>query len=194
MFYPSLPSPHSVKQAFHGLMQEDAATCGASINSMLKFFWQATENYQTMAKGTFLPDGDGFVSAYPEVVKSLQGATIITDCFMVDPLSIEIGDVVIHLDHRNIPCFMEKPDENNPRQSTRIYFNAVKQLFLAVGVEYKHKEAKPGPFSPGVESRFVRIRYVPKIDEEHIVETMHSLLATDEVEPLEFTRAYRPVH
>ncbi len=194
MFYPSLPSPHSVKQAFHGLMQEDAATCGASINSMLKFFWQATENYQTMAKGTFLPDGGGFVSVYPEALKSLQGATIITDCFMVDPLSIEIGDVSIHLDHKNIPCFMEKPDEKNPRYSTRIYFNAVQQLFLAVGIEYNHKDAQPGPFSPGVESRFVRIRYVPKFNEEQIVEVMHSLLSAEDDEPIELSKIYRPVH
>ncbi len=192
MSHPFMQTPQGVKRVVHGLMREDAASCGASVNSALDFFWQVSEHFQTMSSGTFFREGDQIFPATHEATKALSGAIFVTDCCMVDQLTIDISDMSVVINHKDIACFIEKPDDENPRLATRVYFNAEEKVFLAVGIEYKGKEP-PGPFSPHAESRFVRILGVPTVSEQ-IFETMMSLLSLSIDEPACIRDIYRPLH
>lgn len=192
MHHPLLTTPKGIHQVLSGVMMPGAAKSKERLDTMLSFFWQTTENFQTFSQGLFFREEDRLVPAIHEATKALQEAILVTDCAFVDPLYLMYNDRTVMIDHKNVPCFLEKPDPVNPRESIRVYYNPSDHFFVAVAITYGGNEA-PGPFAPGAESDFFRLQATPT-QPDHIYETMTTVLTRTMEVPPGALDVYRPSH
>lgn len=186
-------APHDIRRLINGVMSVGSATDRGSVDSMVSFFWKSAENLVLFSQGTFLRSNGGIVNTSAEAVSTLDEVTIITDCGMIDDLAFDFHDRSMYITHCDVPCFIEKPHTEIKTRATRVYFNPVDKVFVAVDVDYQG-DGKVGPFSSKAFSKFFRIIPLRSDSPENIFETMVSLLCGEETPPEYLERIYRPVH
>lgn len=178
---------------FTGIMSEGAAEDPGMVHAMADFFWKTTDNYQMFSNGVYFRDVVGNALGASFATQVLKNTLLITNCHFVDPLELPSPSGVVTIDHRMVPCFLEKKHEEDPRTATRIYFNPESKHFVSVHVVYEGNDA-PGPFSGTAKFKFYRVYPACVHAPYEIFEILSTLLCPD-IEPPEILQStYRPVH